>query len=99
MAVTMTPRGKAMLGAGLTLDYGDYAATDGTATTLTMAGGLVVAAMFFDGQQGLCANAGTTSTVTLSAKATSAAGITTYTLTPGGTAVANGSYMIIHGGA
>jgi len=100
MATSLTPRGKVFIGPGVTLDYGEWTATDTSTTTLTMAGGLIIATGFYDANQNPACNAGTGSTVTLSAKSLSATtGVTTYTMTPGGTAVTAGTYWILHGGA
>ena len=100
MATSITPRGKVYLGPGLALDYGEWAATDTSPATVTMAGGLILAAMFYDTNQNLCCNAGTTITATLSAKSlSSTTGVTTYTLTPGGSTSGTGTYWILHGGA
>lgn len=100
MATTMTPRGKMPLGPGLTLDYGEWSCTDNSTLTVTMAGGLIIGAWFFNANQNLCCNAGTTETVTLSAKSlSSTTNCTTYTLTPSSSTVTAGTYLILHGGA
>lgn len=97
MATTLTPRGKVVLGNGLVMDYGDWSATDTSTATLSVSGGYVSSVEFWDAAQNPCSNAGTTSTITLSAKALSGS-VTSYTVTPGGTAVTAGTYQVIHGG-
>lgn len=97
MATTLTPRGRCVLGNGMVMDYGDWTATDTSTAVLSVSGGYVLAVSFYDAVQGLCANAGTTSTITLSAKALSG-NVTSYTVTPGGSAVTGGTYTVIHGG-
>jgi hypothetical protein len=100
MATTLTYRGKVMLGPGILADYGDYS-TDGTTTaTITLSGGYPISLTFYDASNNLCASAGTGSTASLSAK-TLAAGTsyTTWTLTPGGSAITGGNFLFIHGGA
>ena len=71
MATTLTSRGKFQLGNGIVADYGDFNSTDTSTTTLSVSGGYIIAALFFDAQNNLCGDAGTTNTVTLSAKALS----------------------------
>jgi hypothetical protein len=97
MATTLTSRGKIVMGNGLVMDYGDWTATDTSTATLSVSGGYVSSVEFWDASQNPCSNAGTTSTITLSAKALSGS-VTSYTVTPGGTAVTNGTYQVIHGG-
>lgn len=98
MATVLTPRGSLLLGPGFKIDFGDYSCTDTSTTTLRVSGGYVIATGFYDGNQNPCCNAGTASTVTLSARSTSGP-VTSYTLTPGGTAVTNGTYWVLHGGS
>lgn len=97
MATSFTSRGKCVLGNGMVLDYGDWTATDTTAATLSVSGGYVQSVEFYDASQNPCANAGTATTMTLSAK-TLSGNVTSYTVTPGGTAVTNGTYQVVHGG-
>jgi hypothetical protein len=100
MATSYTPQGRAVLGPGLAIDYGVWSCTDTSTMTITVAGGLILAAAFYDANQNLCCNAGTTITATLSAKSlSSTTGCTTYTLTPSNSTVTNGTYWILHGGA
>ena len=97
MATTITPQGKFYLGPAGSIDYGIWSTDGSTTATITVTSGMVLAAYFTDANQNMSAQAGTTDTATLSAKSTSG-GITTYTLTPGGSAITNGTYFIIHGG-
>lgn len=97
MATSMTSRGRVNLGAGFVKEFGDWSATDTTAMNFSVSGGYVASIDFYDANQNPCSNAGTGSTVTLSAKSTSGS-VTTYTMTPGGTAVSGGTYCILHGG-
>lgn len=98
MATSLTYQGRQYIGAGVALDYGIWTATDTSTATITVAGGNIIATGFYDASQNPACNAGTGSTVTLSAKSLSS-GITTYTMTPGGTAVTNGTFWIMHGGS
>jgi hypothetical protein len=82
----------------MVLDYGDWTATDTTAATFSVSGGYVQSVEFYDASQNPCANAGTASTMTLSAKSLSG-NVTSYTVTPGGSAVTNGTWQCIHGGS
>ena len=86
-----------MLTPGFAVEYGDWGATDTSTATLSVSGGYVLGSGFYDGNQNPCCNAGTGSTVTLSARSTSGA-VTSYTLTPGGTAVTGGTFWVLHGG-
>lgn len=96
MATTITPRGQARLGAGMVMDYGDYATDGSTTLTLNFAGGYIIAIQFQDANQNPLDSA-TTSTVALTARSTTG-GVTSYTLTPGGSSVTGGTYFCIHGG-
>lgn len=86
-----------MLGPGFIADFGDYTNTDTATGTLQVSGGYVVAALFFDNNGNALDANSATSTVTLSAKTTSGA-VTSITVTPGGTAVTAGTYLVVHGG-
>lgn len=97
MATTITPRGKLFLGPGMVLDYGDFSSTDTTAATLSVSGGYVITAMFFDANGNLCGSAGTTATVVLSSK-TLTGSVTSITVTPGG-AIPSGTFLVLHGGS
>ena len=85
------------MGPGMSVTYGTWSATDTSTATLSVPGGFVIGVAFYDNNDNICANAGTASTVTLSAIATGN-GYTTYTMTPGGTAVSSGSYWAMSGG-
>lgn len=98
MATSLTPRGKLVLGNGMVMDYGDWTATDSSTATLSVSGGYISSVEFWDASQNPCSNSGTTSTITLSAKALSG-NVTSYTVTPGGSAVTNGTYQVLHGGS
>lgn len=98
MATSFTARGRILFGNGMVMDYGDWTATDTSTATLSVSGGYVQSVEFYDASQNPCSNAGTASTITLSAKALSGS-VTSYTVTPGGTAVTAGTYQVIHGGA
>ena len=96
MATTITPRSSIRLGPGYAMDVGDYS-TDGTTTlTLNFSGGYIITIQFQDANQNPLDSA-TTSTVALTAR-TTVGGVTSYTLTPGGSSVTNGIDICIHGG-
>ena len=96
MATTLTYRGKIVLGPGMVEDYGDYSTDGSTTLTINVSGGYIISALFFDAAQNILDTA-TGNTVTLSGKSLSGS-VTSYTLTPGGSAVTGGTFRIMHGG-
>lgn len=97
MATVITSRGKSYLSPNMVLEFGDFSSTDTTAATLSVSGGSVITAQFFDANGNLCGSAGTTATVVLSSK-TLTGSVTAITVTPGG-AIPSGTFLVIHGGS
>ena|ERR1700679_1653534 len=97
MATSITPRGRAMLGMGMVIEWGDYNTDGSTTLTLNFSGGYIITIQFMDANQNAL-DALSSPAAALSARSTSGA-VTSYTLTPSSGAVTNGTYFCIHGGS